>query len=285
MNTISGKDCRQKRRGGAGRHESARRRRVGPERGVFVLVLVGGVSGCGGGDRRAYLRDRDGFEDRRNVMRRRGGRQGGATLFRGEGRHRADERVGGGRGVGGDCVGDNNAVREAAARRGGDGYAHARLVNAGAVGDRVDEHGLVRLRICEAQAGERDVAGNDRCRCRLGYRRDRRQWRRRRRRGRLRRGRRRRIRGRRKSSRPRRGVLDGCRRVLDGRRRRPRRGRCRRRPRRGRRRACEDVVVVEALAVEALDRERSRVTRVRCSGVRARVAVAAGVVLEVADRA
>ena len=71
MNTISGKDCRQKRRGGAGRHESARRRRVGPERGVFVLV--GGVGGRRGGDRRAYLRDRDGFEDRRNVMRRRGG--------------------------------------------------------------------------------------------------------------------------------------------------------------------------------------------------------------------
>ena len=56
MNFISGKDCRQQRRGGAGRHESARRRRVGPERGVFVLV--GGVGGRGGGDRRAYLRDR-----------------------------------------------------------------------------------------------------------------------------------------------------------------------------------------------------------------------------------
>ena len=130
MNTISGKDCRQKRRGGAGRHESARRRRVGLELCVFAL-------GGGGGDRRAYLRDRDGFEDRCDIMRRRSGRQGGATLFCGEGRQRTDERVGVCGRVGGDGVRDNNAVRQAAARRGGDGYAHARLVNAGAVGDRI----------------------------------------------------------------------------------------------------------------------------------------------------
>ena len=73
MNTISGKDCRQKRRGGAGRHESARRRRVGPERGVFVLV--GGVGGRGGGDRRAHVRERDISKDIGFAVIRRGGRE------------------------------------------------------------------------------------------------------------------------------------------------------------------------------------------------------------------
>ena len=49
--------------------------------------------------------------------------------------------------------------------------------------------------------------------------------------------------------------------------------------------ACEDVVVVEALAVEALDREGRRVTRVRCSGMGAREAVGgSGDTIVLADR-
>ena len=141
--------------------------------------------------RRVYLRDLDGCESRGDAVRRRRGREGCLGIFRGEGQQRAEDRVGVSCRVGGDGVSHDHAVREAPPRSRSDDYAHARRVfDSGAGGDRIDEHGLVSLRHCEAQTGERHVSRHrsDRRRDRRPRRRVGRQGSYRRRRHRLRRG-------------------------------------------------------------------------------------------------